>query len=412
MREVALASPEEFRAKLAAYDDVAPGATGDLGPTYARRVKDREMLVRAWQQRGEQIKADPAVYAGRAPAVAALASPEALAAPGGPEAYARASLGEQERLGVPEADRRVLPKAAVASLVQKVTDADPEKVPAALVLGEIGKQYGAMWPAVFRDMVRSGLPQEYAILGSMSHPDQVGARGDAQRMLSFLATKGGEKVLRESVGDRMTAKSIDDGVDGRLAPFYETTRDATGGAGLRASMREFVKNLAFYYAGQGATASQALDRAVNGALNAKYDFDGTMRVPKGQMDLAREVTRGVQMALTDADLAPVADGPIAAEQRAGLARVANEGFWVPNADDTGLVLMGRYRVGETGIPLNLPVKRAGGGNVEVKFEEMESLRNGRRARGGGAPILPGESEDAVRARRARDTWGTAPVDAP
>jgi soluble lytic murein transglycosylase-like protein len=402
MQAVALASPQEFAALLANYDDV--GRTGEQGdeavrPGYAQRAKVRETLIRAWQQRAEQIKADPAAYAQRAPAVAAAVES------GDAEAYARASLGEQERLGVAEADRRVLPKNVTAGLVQKVVEADPEKVPAALVLGEVGKQYGAMWPAVFRDMVRGGLPAEYAILGSMSHPDQVGARGDAQRMLAFAATKGGEKALREAVGDTMTAKSIDDGVDAKLSDFYETARFATGGAGLRANMREFVRNMAYYYAGQGATASQALDRAVSGALKAKYDFDGTMRVPKGKMDLAREVTRGVQAALSEADLAPLADGPIAAEQRGNLVGVAKNGFWVPNADDTGLVLMGTYKVAETGIPAYLPVKRAGGGNVEVKFDEMDAMRNTQRGSGtpgagrreDAAPLrLPGQNEERMR----------------
>ena len=143
-----------------------------------------------------------------------------------------------------------------------------------------------------------------------------------------------------------------------------------------------------------------------------FDFDGTMRVPKGQLDLAREVTSTLQARLTEADLAPVAAGPIAAEQRANLVRVAQGGFWVPNADDTGLVLMGRYLVAETGIPINLPVKRASGERIEVKFSDMPMLRDTQRAAGGGAPILPGEREDAVRARRAADRWGAIAVDQP
>jgi hypothetical protein len=408
MQAVALASPQEYAALLAGYDDVGrAGAQGDeeTRPGYAQRAKLRETLVRAWQQRNEAIKRDPAVFAGRAPAVSALATPEALAAPGGAENYARATLGEQERLGVPEGDRRVLPKAAVEGLVQKVIEADPEKTPAALVLGELGKQYGAMWPDVFRDMVRSGLPEDYAILGSMSHPDQVGARGDAQRMLSFVATKGGAAALRVAVGDNTVAKSIDDAVDGVLAPFYATAREATRGPASRESMRSFVKNLAYYYAGKGVSASQALDYAVTGALKAKYDFDGTMRVPKGQMELAKDVTRGVQANLTEDQLAPVPEGPIAKEQRENLVRVAREGFWVPNADDTGLVLMGNYKVAETGIPMALPIKRASGERVEVRFDEMPAMRNAQRGAAGPsgarredtAPMrTPAQNEERVR----------------
>jgi hypothetical protein len=195
-----------------------------------------------------------------------------------------------------------------------------------------------------------------------------------QSALAFVA-KHGAPALRDAAGDKLKVKDVDDNLDTALAPFH-----ATADRELYTRVRSAVKTLSYWYARDASSGKEALDRAVAGVLGAKYDFDGTMRVPKGQLDLAREVTRGVQMALTDADLAPVADGPIAPEDRQNLARVANEGFWVPNADDTGLALMGRYRVAETGIPLNLPVKRAGGGNVEVKFEEMESLRNGQRAR--------------------------------
>lgn len=381
MQSVALASPDEFRAMLAGYDDVgsAPAGTdAEVQAGYAARAKARERLVQAWNRRNEEVKKDPAVYVGRAPAVAAAAAE-------GGEAYVMASLGEQERLGVPEADRRVLPKAETARLVQKVMEADPEKMPAALVMGEMAKQFGAVWPAVFRDMARGGLPRAYAVLGSMSHPAQVGARGDAQRMLALVAQKGGETALRDGVGDKAQAKTIDDGVDAVLAPFYETARFDTGGAELRATMREFTRNLAYYYAGQGASGSQALQRAVSGVLNAKYDFDGTMRVPKGQLDLVREVTRNVQNMLAAENLAPVREGPIAAEQRDDLTAVAEAGFWVPNADDTGLVLMGTYRVAETGIPVYLPVKRASGERVEVKFDRMDAMRNAQRASGARSP---------------------------
>lgn len=384
MQTVALASPAEFAALLAGYDDVgrAPSGTdAEVQAGYATRAKSRDQLIQAWNRSREEIKKDPAVYAGRAPAVQALATQDAISAPGGAEAYARASLGEQERLGVPEADRRVLPKAVTASLVQKIMEADPEKTPAALVMGEIANTYGGMWPAVFRDMVRGGLPREYAVLGAMDAPAQVGARGDAQRMMAFVAQKGGEKALREAIGNKEHAKAVDDGLDSALAPFFETTRYDTGGGELRATVREFVKNMAYHYAGQGASGAQALSRAVAGVIGAKYDFDGTMRVPKGQLPLARDVTRGVQDTLKVEDLAPVRDGPMADGQRQDLLGVAKGGFWVPNANDDGLVLMGAYKVSETGIPVYMPVKRASGERVEVKFNQMDAMRNAQRASG-------------------------------
>lgn len=387
MQSVALASPTEFAALLAGYDDVgrAPGGTdAEVQAGYATRAKSRDRLIQAWNRSREETKKDPAVYAGRAPAVQALATQDAISAPGGAEAYARATLGEQERLGVLEADRRVLPKAVTAGLVQKIMEADPEKTPAALVMGEIAKTYGGMWPAVFRDMVRSGLPAGYKVLGSMSADSQVGARADMQRAMAVVAQKGGESALREGAG-KEHAKAIDDGLYSAMLPFAATTAYDTGGPLLAEDVRSSIKQLAYYYAGQGASGSQALSRAVTGVLDAKYDFVGTMRVPKGQADLTRDVTRGVQDTLKIEDLAPVRDGPMADGQRQDLLGVAKSGFWVPNANDDGLVLMGTYKVSETGIPVYLKIQRAGGGLVEVKFNQMDAMRNAQRASGVRSP---------------------------
>ena len=378
---VQFASPAERAALLASYDDVGKAPSGtdaEVQAGYAQRAKSRAATVAAIQRVDEQIKKDPAAYALQSPAVAAYAAADALGRPGGQEAYARATLGEQERLGVPEAERRVLPKAQIASLVQQITQADPEKVPAALVLDQIGQKFGDAWPAVFRDMVRGGLPKPYAILGSMSHPDQVGARGDAQRMLAVMSDekRGGMSALRANVVDgAVSAKSIDDGLDAALAQFQETSRFMTGGTDLYATTREFVKGMAYYYAGQGASPNKALAQAVGGVLNAKYDFDGSMRVPKGMLGLAKEVTSDIQAQLGAAALAAVPEGPMAETQRARLVTAAQNGFWVPNADDTGLVLMAQYRNGPAGIPVYEPVRGADGAQVSVRFDHMDALRN-------------------------------------
>lgn len=368
---VQFATPEEIRTMLAGYDDVgrAPGGTdAEMQAGYAQRAKFRQAVVTALQRREEQLKADPAKYVLQAPAVQASVAQ-------GEEAYARASLGEQARIGVPETERRVLPKAQASALVQQVMEADPAKTPVALVLNEMSGKYGAMWPAVFRDMVRSGLPPEYAILGSMDAPDQVGARGDAQRMLALKAEKGGMRMLREAVGSTTDAKSIDDGVDTALAPFRETTRFMTGGAELYARTRDFVQGMAYYYGHQGANPSQAVAQAVGGVLGAKYEFSGSMRVPRGMLAAAKEVAADIQAQLGAEALAAVPDGPMAETTRSRLLTAAQNGFWVPNADDTGLVLMAQYRNGAAGIPVYEPVRRAGGERVEVRFDQLDALRN-------------------------------------
>ncbi len=398
---VQFSSPAEFAALMAGYEDVgkAPGGTdAQVQAGYAQRAKVRDTLITARLRAMEALKKDPAIYVGKAPAVAA-----ALAS-GDQEAYARAALGEQERLGVPEADRRVLPKEQAAALVQQLISADPEKVPAAAALQGLAQKFGGAWPAVWRDMVREGLPPAYMVLGSMDAPGQVGARGDAQRMMALVAQKGGDKLLRETVGDPTIAKSIDDGIYGSLAAFRETVRYATGGRELYARTRDFVRNMAYYYyfyAGQGQSANAAVASAVGSVLSAKYDFSGSMRVPKGQLSLAQEVTSSVQRALTVEDLAPVQPGPLAATDASDLLAVAKRGIWVPNADDTGLVLMGIYKNVGAGIPVYEPVRRANGEIVSVPFNRMDAMRNAQRAVGATWENAERQGvQDAARARAA------------
>jgi hypothetical protein len=397
MGTVRFASPGDFKTMLDQYADVGPappGADASMQAGYAQRDKIRTGLTTAWQRSREQLAKDPAGYVAQSPAVAPLATPEALAQPGGPEQYARASIAEQARLGVAEPDRRVIGKEQAAALVDKLVTADPETTPIYAVLGQMQKDYGDMMPYVWRDMVRGGLPKEYAVLGSMTAPGQVGARGDVQKMLSLAAKKGGMAELHKSVQAMGTstskpAKDIDDGLGDALAPFQESTR-FSGGPDLYETVHDAVKNLAYYYAFQGAKAPDAIRQAVSGVLDARYDFDGTMRVPKGQMPLAREVTQGVQARLTADDLAPVAGGPLAGGERSRLLDVAKRGFWTPNANDDGLVLMGTYQNIGAGVPVRMPIKRADGHNVEIKFSDMDAMRNGFR----GSPVASGRATTA------------------
>jgi len=84
--------------------------------------------------------------------------------------------------------------------------------------------------------------------------------------------------------------------------------------------------------------------------------------------------------------------------------VAKSGFWVPNANDDGLVLMGTYKVPGTDVPVKIKIKRADGGLVEIKFNQMDAMRNAQRAARANEPLIPQGVTDAAQAvTGARET---------
>lgn len=405
---VRFASPGDYANLLGQYADVGAGpgeqVEGETPPGYARRSKARSNLVTAWQRTRDALKADPAVYVSQSPALAAMATPEALAEEGGLARYVNASLAEQARLGVPEAERRAMSKERAATVVQSLVTLDPKEMSVVPALAALEQQYGAAWPSVWGDLVRNGLSDAYVVLGSMTHPDQVGVRGDAQRMMSMVAEKGGEAALRDALvrtsaaGSGNPAKLIDDALPGALAPFLETVR-LSGGQELFNKVEGFVRNLAYFYAFQGADPNRAVQHAVNGVLNARYDFLSTMRVPKGAGPLASEVARNVQADLVAEAVKGVTAGdPLEAEKNARLLDVAQSGFWVTNANDDGIVLYGNYKnMNAGGIPIRQPIKKPDGTNIKIKFEDMQAMRDVQRLRPRDPGVMPGLTQALERA---------------
>ena len=127
----------------------------------ARRKSSRRSA-----QRVSDLADDPAAYVAQSPAVAA-ARADALQAREGhdPGDYSAAmqrlvaaSLAEQQRLGVPAEQQRVLTKPEAAAWAQQIATADPANSDMAAQLDKLSQTYGPHWNAAFGDLVKAGLP--------------------------------------------------------------------------------------------------------------------------------------------------------------------------------------------------------------------------------------------------------------
>jgi hypothetical protein len=317
-------------------------------------------------------KGDPAAYVAEAPAVAAARL--AAANPADPhnptpefEAAIQASLTEQERLGVPEQDRRALTKPQAAARVQQILGADPAKTDMGAELDGTARAYGRYWPKAFGDLVKGGLPVEAQILAAMDMPEQAAARTDFQRMLAVIADKGGPKQLEEAAGSAHTL--IDRGLDDRMADFRATVGDLR----LYAAIKNGVKNLAYYYAFKGN--ADPLGAAYDGIIARKFDFGGSYRVPKGTLATVERAGDAILAQLQPEDLLDIGapEGSLGAlvtpeQRRATIFGAIQRGKWVNNRDDSGLNRVWTSRGGGL-----MPALRADGSQIAFTFRDAEKL---------------------------------------
>ena len=362
----------------------APGSDQETPEAYRLRTQILNKFTETVQKRTAALVDDPAGYVQSEPGVAAAAA-AVKGAPNDPAAlaaYNTATLATQTSLGVPEGQQHILTKARAQTQAHQLMTVDPSKGDMGQALAGIAQQYGAAWPQAFGDLVKLGkLSPDYQVLAAM--PDPV-ARTDFQRALAAVSVKGGVAQLKEDVPPQ-AAKDIDTGLDDKLADFRRTASipGLSGNVALTATVRDSIKTLAYYYAMQSGDGPKSLDRAADAVINSKYDFSDTMRVPKGMLSVAETTTANLQASLKPGDLMPLAadtqatdKGPgMTVEQRQAVTlKAARSGSWVPNENDTGLVLVGKMGNGAM-----VQMRRTDGSRIEMPFKGMTQAAQGQTA---------------------------------
>lgn len=341
------------------------------------RAAVAETFRRAVEARGDALQADPAQYAQADPAVraAAQAQRDNPSDPALMTAYAEATLAAQARLGVPEQNRRILSVQNAAALAGQIARADPgaENGGMASQLNGLRQLYGAQWPRVFGELVRNGLPAEYQVLANI--PTEA-ARADFQRALYGMKQRGGIQQYSQAIPER-ERQAIERDVDMRLEAFRTSTfaGQQVGAAEVYSTYRDGTRLLAMYYALNGMDGATAVRTAADRVLNDKYEFSGGARVPRMLNDgtplgMAR-VQRSIDYLMRNLKPEDVAtpdsrDPSLPAEvRRDTMWRAAQRGVWVPNADDSGLILMANWEGGG-----RIPVRRADGSVIQLRFNAL------------------------------------------
>lgn len=355
--------------------DVAPGDTQDLAD-YRLRRRVADLLEQRITKQESALKADGATFvAQQDPQVRALL-PGANSTPEDWQRYALATLTSQARLGVEPGRQAVLGVPEADALVRKFTQSPPDQFDARATLVGMSKQYGAVWPTVFGQLVRQGLPSEYRVLGFMDAPGQEGAAAQLQNALvTEYSTKGGRAALKAGMPHE-TQNDISSRIASQLAGFRETLAASNEGERAYHDITNAVEAMAYQAVFRGKTASEAVAAAVDGVITKHYDVRGTFRIPRFMdgnpisSDAVVTATNFLRTSLKPEDLAALqgAAGLTPDDRRINYAvslADTQTARWVNNFDDRGLTLAVLTRSGNW-----IPALRADGSRVSFTFDNI------------------------------------------
>lgn len=295
-----------------------------------------DIAVRLWQGQRRQLEQDPVgTLLSRDERVReafdALSSDDPTAV----RRYIETVQGAQEALGV--AEPKLLPQGLAQEMAAQLAPNPEQPGARAQRIAQFEQQWGAAWPRVLREVAPKleGLGQILPFV-----PAQTAARLDvlsAQRdaVMQVLASTGLKKDLATALAEQ-------------LEPLNATFPPGVlaDGPVVWQQYYQAAELLAADMMRGGASPERAAKDAVEQILGNRYQFVGTLRIPRVTLDGepidAQAIRSGALYARNtlDVDLLvqPTPFQTQAEAQADRLAQVRSEGFWVTNSDETGAFL--------------------------------------------------------------------------
>lgn len=283
--------------------------------------------------------------------------------------YTNAMRAEQTRLGVLPEAVRLVPNEYAQQIARSMTlvDETPEGAQQAYdTLQSLVAQWGEDWPTVRRQLYEDkALDGTVAVAADMNSINQT---QPAMDLLRFSAV--GEKVLQTQIPEFDSVKGeVNQAATEALTDLKLTLQGQVGGDRAYANYHRAAVTLALGYVSRGASPGNAVQDAV-GALTAGHSFVGSYRVPKvSEQALVDENAVSIGAAYLKGKVpglgyqmpksaftgeATKEDADIVLEQ---------DGRWVTNGDETGLVFVW---------PDGSPVQMEDGRLVEYSWTELQA----------------------------------------
>lgn len=323
----------------------------------AAQSEVQSAAAKLYVQQRKALEDDPAAgIMNRDPAIRDLFTQAANGDAAATTQYVSRVRAKAEAMGLPPV---LLPKVSADSLAASLTF-DPENPKRRTeTLQALREQWGRHYPQIIRE-VAPKLEADARIVADMT-PENA-ARYDA------VIGEGRDKVM--SLLDSKTKGIVQQEARKVTRPLLETLLSNGNAEAEFAEHLDAVQLMAASLVNRGADPTTAAERAFDMVIGSRYDFRGSMRIPKGiDADEVDTKSASVRMGINPANLAvkPLAFSTEEQAQEALADRIRKEGEWFTLADDTGVEL--RVPVEGRGL---LPVVTKDGKRVRYTWSQLRA----------------------------------------
>lgn len=336
------------------------------GPGFAAAQHDQAILQAAAAHITEQRTADPSAYVA-ANSTAVRAAQQAFAANPGPasaQAYAQASIAEQQRLGIPKP--QILTKAQTVALEDQFKENNGAN--ADQVIQQQAQMWGPQWGTVFGQL--KNIPPVAKVLGYLGDSVDASTR---QQVLQSSQVKI-DDLKAGILPANVTAAN--QALQAKTADFAKTMGYTVGGSQTFGALYDSAERLALTYMRQGKSPSDAAATAYDNLFGKQFNVQTgsgfAARIPtQYDADTVKAGAQSIAGTLPNLDLMtpPAPSGMKAADVKAQyVSNLKSNGLWVTSADGKGLVLFD---------PVSQTVVRTRDGQpVGGKFSDLAAKKTG------------------------------------
>jgi hypothetical protein len=329
-------------------------------------IARRDTLIRAIDEVRKERNADPAGYVLRNSTSVKQAADQLTTSQNGTieqqqaaaRNYVNASTAEQQRLGI--MSPRLLTDSQAMAIGNQFRQQQEGGNNSAQLMKQMANVWGNAWPQVFGEIYKD-LPPVAQVVGSL------GPSVDSATSALIIQTANMKENDLKAGLVTTDVKTISEKTQEAFAPLQKTMTLQVGGTTQFALLYNAAEKLAYVYAKEGASPSDAATRAYNNTIGRAYSIEGYMRVPK-QYDI-KDVMTGADrkfselpkmqfklplgipkgMNLKDAQ-AQYADG------------LKSAGVWVTAGDESGIILYDSIA--------RTPVQTADGRDVKYTWAQL------------------------------------------
>ncbi|QKJ88012.1 Lytic murein transglycosylase [Paramixta manurensis] len=271
-------------------------------------------------------------------------------------------LMEKQRLGIKSKD--VLPDSIASGILQQINNNKEQDVNA---IQSLGQQFGPYSEQVMQQVQKKAGPVLQVVMAT-NNPRAANA------LWQNRDVKTSELKDAVNTASKGASDSADSEWGSQSKDFASTMVGQPGGIAIWNNFNEQGRRLTYLNMQKGMGASDAAAQAYQDILGSQYQTKGTWRIPVTANADIKDVSDGVDAfmdKLKPSDITPLNGDPRLGDdvnRKQSLDRIKDNGEWVTNSDETGLMLT-----------LNgLVVNDAQGNPLTVKFADLAQLGSANR----------------------------------